>query len=98
MTTLAELQQLITTHWGDLQVTYKLKRLGFFGSYARGEQTPSSDVDVLVEFSEPVGFEFVHLADHLEQLFGLPVDLVTSDALKPNRRDLILSDLVDAQA
>ena len=98
MTTLAELQQLITDHWSELQGAYKLKRLGFFGSYARGEQTPTSDVDVLVEFSEPVGFEFVHLANHLEQLFGLPVDLVTPDAIKPNRRDLVFADFVDAQA
>jgi hypothetical protein len=98
MTTLAELQRLITDHWIELQGAYKLKRLAFFGSYARGEQTPASDVDVLVEFSGPVGFEFVHLADHLEHLFGLPVDLVTPDAIKPNRRELILADLVDAQA
>jgi predicted nucleotidyltransferase len=55
-------------------------------------------VDVLVEFQEPVGFLFVHLADRLEELLGLPVDLVTPDAIRPNRRELIFGDLVDVKA
>jgi predicted nucleotidyltransferase len=98
MRTLHELKQLIQDHWAELQLAYKVERLGFFGSFARGEQTETSDVDVLVEFQEPVGLLFVHLAERLEEILQLRVDLVTSDALLPNRRAAILADLVDAKA
>lgn len=98
VTALQQLQQVVRDHWGELQSAYCVSRLGFFGSFARGEQTEASDVDVLVEFSQPVGFLFVHLADRLEQLLGRPVDLVTPDALRPNRREQILAELVDVEA
>jgi predicted nucleotidyltransferase len=98
MKTLSQLQGIIDQNWAELQSSYKVARLGFFGSYARGQQREDSDVDVLVEFQEPVGFLFVHLADRLEELLGLPVDLVTPDAIRPNRRELIFGDLVDVKA
>ncbi|MEW5807726.1 MAG: nucleotidyltransferase family protein, partial [Acidobacteriota bacterium] len=65
-----------------------------FGSYARGEQPKDSDVDVLVEFSEPVGFLFIHLADYLEEILGREVDLITPDAIKPNREKYIMQELI----
>jgi predicted nucleotidyltransferase len=96
MATLVDFQRLVREHWSELETEYRVARLGFFGSYARGEQTASSDVDVLVEFARPVGFQFIHLADRLEELFGCKVDLVTLDALRANRRQRILADLIDA--
>ena len=77
-----------------------LRRLGVshaavFGSVARGEQTAASDVDVLVEFSESVGFfAFLDLEDFLTRTFGKKVDLVTKRALKPAVKDQILKDVV----
>jgi predicted nucleotidyltransferase len=58
---------------------YGVKRIGLFGSFARGEQTRKSDVDVLVEFSEGQAtlYNIVHLADHLEAMFKRRVDLLT---------------------
>jgi hypothetical protein len=72
-----------------------VKSLAVFGSVARGEATPSSDIDVLVEFDRPVGlFEFIRLKLFLEDLTGCRVDLVTPDAIRPAMRAGILSEAV----
>lgn len=94
MKTLEEIKTTLTKHKEKLKQNYKVKKIGIFGSYARGEQKEISDVDVLVEFEEPVGFAFIHLADSLEELLGLKVDLTTKDAIKPNRWKYIKDDLV----
>ena len=94
MKTLEEIKNTLTKHKEKLRQNYKVKKIGIFGSYARGEQKETSDVDVLVEFEEPVGFAFVHLADSLEELLGVKVDLTTRDAIKPNRWKYIKDDLV----
>ncbi|MFO8078278.1 MAG: nucleotidyltransferase domain-containing protein, partial [Thermoplasmatota archaeon] len=65
-------------------------------SFARGEETEDSDVDILVAFSDSIGWEFVDLKDYLEDLLGLKVDLVTIQALKPQLRETILSEVVYA--
>lgn len=69
-------------------------RIGYFGSYVHGQQTSESDLDLLVEFSEPVGWAFFTLEKFLEQSFGLPVDLVTTDALKERIKDPILNQVI----
>ena len=88
-----ELKEIIKEHRQELEQKYKVKSMAIYGSYARGEQTKESDVDVLVEFSGPVGFLFIHLADYLEEIFGVKVDLITPEAIKPNRRKYIMEDL-----
>lgn len=72
-----------------------VKSLAVFGSLVRGETTPASDIDMLVEFNRPVGlFEFIRLKSYLEELTGRRVDLVTKDALRPEMRVEILSEAV----
>lgn len=93
MKKLEELKQIIENHRPVLEEKYKVKSIAVFGSYARGEQTQESDVDVMVEFTEPVGFLFIHLADYLEEILGVKVDLITPEAIKPNRREYIMRDL-----
>ena len=61
---------------------FKVSRLALFGSYARGDQKPDSDVDILVDIDPSVGLEFVTLANQIEQLLGLPVELVSWRAIK----------------
>ena len=76
---------------------FHVRGLALFGSVARDEAKVTSDVDVLVDFTRPVGlFTFLRLKEHLEQLLGLPVDLVTRDALKPQLRSAILREAVPA--
>ena len=72
---------------------FGVSRLAVFGSLARGEERPDSDVDILVEFSVPVGlFEFVRIQRYLGRLLGRTVDLATPDALRKEMRDSILEE------
>ena len=85
---------VLTENYADLAQRFSVASLALFGSYARDEQTPQSDVDLLVTFSKPVGFGFMHLAHHLEALLGKRVDLLAADGIKPNRRDSIHASLI----
>lgn len=74
---------------------YKVKSIGIFGSYIRGEEKKKSDLDVLVEFSEIIGlFKFIDLENFLSDKLGVKVDLVMKDALKPFIKDIILREVV----
>ena len=67
-----------------LQSKFKIKELGVFGSFVRGEQKKNSDVDILVEFSQTPGFfEFLKVENFLSGLLKKRVDLVMKDSLKP---------------
>jgi uncharacterized protein len=75
--------QLLRSKKEHLFSVYPLSSMALFGSYADGTATETSDVDILVEFSRPVGFEFIDLSIELESLLKKPVDLVTRQAIKP---------------
>jgi uncharacterized protein len=72
---------------------YHVSSIGYFGSYAKGQQTDMSDLDLLVEFSQPVGWEFFTLENFLEQTLGMRVDLVTPNALKSRIKESILNQI-----
>lgn len=93
MKTLEEIKQVLKQHKPELEEKFKVDSIAVFGSYARGDQSEDSDVDILVKFREPVGFLFIHLADDLEELLGLKVDLLTEDGIKSNRRRYVEEDL-----
>ncbi|HSL46839.1 MAG TPA: nucleotidyltransferase family protein [Anaerolineales bacterium] len=79
----------------ELEKQFGVKSLLLFGSVARDEATTASDVDLLVEFSRPVGyFGLFALQDYLEQLLGCPVDLGTPASLKPHIREHILREAI----
>jgi len=81
---------------GEIKQRYKAEIKRIFGSYVRGEEKENSDIDILVEFYEPVGWEFIDLKDFLEEIFGREVDLVTVGALKPQLKDSVLEEVVYA--
>ena len=82
-------------HKAELRRKFKVKSIGVFGSYVRSKQKRGSDVDVLVEFEEPVGlFEFLALENYLSELLGVKVDLVSKKALKPHIGEHILHEVV----
>ena len=69
--------------------------IGHFGSYTKGNQIKTSDVDILVQFEKAIDlFTFVHLKNHLADLPGVNVDLVTKKVLKPKIGERILSETV----
>ena len=67
----------------DALIKYGVKRIGLFGSYARGDQKKNSDMDFLVEFNKPVFENFMDLAFYLENLFGKKVELITNGNISP---------------
>ena len=93
MKSLEEIKKIINQHRKELEGRFKVKRIAIFGSCVRGEQIPQSDIDIIVEFKEPVGLLFVHLADFLEEILETKVDLLTLNAIKPNRRKYIIKEL-----
>ena len=90
----SEVLQKLSEHKVELQTKYPLKSIALFGSYARGEQSEESDIDVLVEFSEPVGMEFIDLLLELEEIFNRKVDLVSKRAIKSHYLPYIEDDLI----
>jgi predicted nucleotidyltransferase len=86
------------TRWGilsllraneDILKKCKVKRIGLFGSYARGQQRRGSDVDFLVEFTEPTYDNFYTLSVFLERLFRKKVELITPDGLSPYMKPFV---------
>jgi predicted nucleotidyltransferase len=77
-----------------LEQKYLVKRLGIFGSYARGEQGEVSDLDLLVAFKDPPGlFRYIELENYISESLGVKVDLVMEDAIKSNLRERILKEV-----
>jgi len=73
---------------------YKVQSMGLFGSYVRHNQSPDSDLDVLVTFHTPPGLlKFIELENYLTDLLGIKVDLVMKDALKPAIGKFILKEV-----
>ncbi len=90
-----EIKEILKQNKKELEDKYKIKKIGVFGSYVRGEEKKRSDIDILVEFSEPVGlFEFMDIEEYLEKLLGVKVDLVSKKALKSRIGQHILKEVV----
>lgn len=68
-----------------LQERYPLTALGLFGSYARDEASFDSDIDILVEFDAPIGWEIMDLTLELDELLGQEIDLITRNAIRGKR-------------
>jgi len=96
MSTREELLDLLGRKSQALRARYPISRLALFGSWARGEATDQSDVDLLVEVDPTIGLRFIDLAEDLEVALGRRVDLVSRRALKPAMWEKIKPDLIDA--
>lgn len=93
--TLNKIKETIKQHKPELEYRFKVKEIGLFGSYVRGEKSKGSDIDILVEFNEPIGlFEFMDLEEYLNELIGIKVDLVSKKALKPRIGKYIMEEVV----
>ena len=91
-----EVLAIIAAHREQLQ-EMGVKSLNLFGSVARDEARPDSDVDFLVEFNRPGGlFQLLQVQYHLEDILGSSVDLGTQDALREHLREPVLKDIIHA--
>lgn len=85
--------RILSEYRSEMAQKYAVKSLVLFGSVARDEAGPASDVDLLVEFDRPTGyFGFFALQDFLETILGRKVDLGTPDSLKPRIRDRVMEE------
>ena len=93
---LDEVKEALETHKAELK-DRGVKSLSVFGSVARGEAGPDSDVDLLIEFERPFClFKLSEVKSYLEEILSCPVDLVTPDSLHTALRDIILNEAVRA--
>ncbi len=77
-----------------LRSKYGVKSIGLFGSYTDNSYSDKSDVDILVEFEKPIGWDFFKLESELELNIGKKIDLVTMQALKSRIKDNILNQVI----
>lgn len=77
----------------DICKRYDISYCAVFGSFARGDASEASDLDLLVKFSKPAGYKFFGLANELEAALGKRVDLATDKMIGPYIRDSVMRDL-----
>lgn len=91
----SEVIRILKRQRKELEEHFNVSSLSLFGSVARDEANADSDVDLLVEFSKPVGlFQFIELQQRLEELLDSKVDLGTSRSLKPRIKDQVLQEAI----
>ena len=95
MTELASIKQILTQLKPELERKYFVNTIGLFGSIVRDDFTEKSDVDIIVDFSKPIGIEFIDLADYIESKLNKKVDLVSRNGVKTKYFHQIESEIID---
>ena len=95
MKTREEIIRTIRDKQEEIKQRYRVRRIAIFGSYARGDQREDSDIDILVDVDPSIGLAFVSLADELERLLGVPVELVSTRAVNQRMKTAIEKDLIE---
>ena len=93
MTNYAEIKDMLQRLKPKLQQRFHVSEIGLFGSVVRDDFTPSSDIDIVVDFSKPVGIEFIDLANYIESKLMRPVDLVSRLGIKKSYFQAIESEI-----
>ncbi len=94
MTDLNTIKQILTQLKPELIAKYHVNSIGLFGSGVRDDFGPSSDVDIIVDFSKPIGIEFIDLADLIEKRLKINVDLVSKNGVKNKYYRNIESEII----
>ncbi len=95
MRNLKQIQNILASSKPELRKRYKVRELGIFGSYSRGEQKKTSDVDILVRFNPNASlFDFVGLGNYLEEKLKIKVDVVSERGIRPELKSSIVKGVV----
>ena len=94
MKSLAEIKNILSSNKDYLSGKYNIKQLAIFGSYSRSEETKNSDLDIMIEFNKPIGIEFIDLANELEKILNIKVDLVSKKGIKPQYFSRIQNEMI----
>jgi hypothetical protein len=92
----ADVLRVIREKQSEMASRFTVRRIGVFGSFARGIAGPESDVDILVELAEPTFDHYMDLKFYLEEVLKRPVDLVMADTVKPRLRPILAKEVVYA--
>jgi hypothetical protein len=96
MKSLNDIKNILNVHKAELKEKYYISEIGIFGSYVRGEETPKSDVDILVEFEKPVSLLTVSsLENSLSDLLGIKVDVVRKRSVRKELKENILNETMN---
>ncbi|MDP3024165.1 MAG: nucleotidyltransferase family protein [candidate division Zixibacteria bacterium] len=95
MRTLQKIKKILEDHKIELRYKFKVKDIGIFGSYARGEQKSKSDIDLLVEFEEPVSLlKLVSLENFLREMLKVKVEVIPKKDVRPELREKIFKEVI----
>lgn len=95
MNKLEEIKSILRHHREELRHQYRVREIGLFGSFVRGQQNSRSDIDILVELEEPVSLlGLVRIENHLCDILGIKVDLVPEKDIRPELKEKILKEVV----
>ncbi len=90
---MSEVLKMLKEHKEELFKKYPIQSLALFGSYSRGDYNNKSDVDIMVDFTPPIGMEFLDLCYDIESILKRDVDLVSKKGIKPKYYSFIEEDL-----
>lgn len=85
---------ILRSHKQEIKRRFAVRRIGLFGSFARGEETKTSDIDILVEFEDPTFRNFMNLAFYLEDIFSRRVDLLTPEGISHRIQSYVEKEVV----
>ena len=87
---------LLKEHYPLLAKQYGLNKIGLFGSFSKGCQTPSSDIDLVAEFDHPIGLKFVEFSEQLEKILGHSTDILTPTGIQMIRNEEIKNSILQS--
>jgi uncharacterized protein len=94
MKDLASIKSVLSTLKPELEKAFHVKSIGIFGSAVRADFTKESDIDLIVDFDQPIGISFIDLADFLEQKMQTKIDLVSRKGIKPQYYAAIEKEII----
>ena len=94
MEQLAEIRKVLEQLKPELVRKFHVQTIGLFGSVVRDDFSPYSDIDIIVDFAQPIGIEFIDLADYMEQHLQKKVDLVSRNGVKDKYFKTIEQEIV----
>lgn len=96
MLTKDKIQELLRENYARFAADYGVKKIGLFGSFAKGLPDAASDIDLIVEFDRPIGLKFIDFAEDLEHLLNRKVDVLTAAGVQGIRIGRVAEDIVQS--
>lgn len=96
MLTREKILELLQAKYPFLAAEFGVSKIGLFGSFAQGQPDETSDIDIVVEFDRPIGFQFIELVEYLENLLGRKVDVLTPAGIQGIRIERIAKSIAES--